>query len=267
MTDETSDSGSVATDPGPAEAAPAVVEAAAVEPVPATPVPFWQRPNVERYVVPLMTPILVVVGIVVYVLNLSRVFLSAHGHTSIIVGTCVTVIILLGSTVLSNSSRLRSTSIALMTAAFLLLIFGSGWLVLGHSQLKGTNSAVLTATGPSQGSFTITAQPGAALSFGPSSLSAKTGIYSVTLHDGANTTHTLNFDQTSTLWAGLVVNSQGEKLTSRIFFPTAGDYTYYCAVTGHRAAGMQGVIHVTGPTLTLAQAEAAGKPTGGTGGT
>jgi len=264
MTDETSEPGSVATDPGPAAATPAVVEPA-VEPVPAEPVSFWQRPNVERYVVPLITPILVVVGIVVYVLNLSRVFLSAHGHTSVIVGTCVTVIILLGATVLSNSSRLRSTSIALMTAGFLLVIFGSGWLVLGHSQVKGTSSAVLTATGPSQGSFTITSQPGAALSFGPSSLSAKTGIYAVTLQDGANTTHTLNFDQTSTLWAGLVVNSQGEKLTSRIFFPTAGDYTYYCAVPGHRAAGMQGVIHVTGPTLTLAQAEASGKPSGGSG--
>jgi hypothetical protein len=55
----------------------------------------------------------------------------------------------------------------------------------------------------------------------------------------------------------LVVNTQGEELKSRIFFGTAGDYTFYCAVPGHRAGGMQGVIHVTGPPLTLAQAEAA----------
>jgi hypothetical protein len=50
-------------------------------------------------------------------------------------------------------------------------------------------------------------------------------------------------------------------LTSRIFFGAAGDYTYYCAVPGHRSAGMQGVIHVTGPTVTEAQAAAAAKNT------
>jgi plastocyanin len=266
MTDETSEPGTVATEPEPSGTAPAVVEPAAVEPVPAEPLPFWRRPNVERYVVPLITPILVVVGLVVYVLNLSRVFLSAHGHTAVIVGTIVTVVILFGATVLSNSSRVRSSSITLMTAGFLLLVFVSGWLVLGHSQLKGSSSAVLTATGPSQGSFTIVAQPAAQLAFGPSSLSMQTGIYTVTLRDGANTTHTLNFDQSSTLWAGLVVNNQGQVLKSRIFFPAAGDYTFYCAVPGHRTAGMQGVVHVTGPTMTLTQAEASGKPSGGSGG-
>jgi plastocyanin len=266
MTDETSDPGSVATEPAPTDSAPAVVEPAGVEPVPTEPVSFWHRPNVERYVVPLITPILVVVGLVVYVLNLSRVFLSAHGHTAVVVGTVVTIVILFGATVLSNSSRLRSSSITLMTAGFLLVVFVSGWLVLGHSQVKSSNSAVLTAAGPSQGSFMITAQPAAPLAFGPSSLSMKTGIYTINFRDGANTTHTLNFDQSSTLWAGLVLNTQGETLKSRIFFPSAGDYTFYCAVPGHRAAGMQGVVHVTGPTLTLTQAEGAGKPSGGSGG-
>ena len=57
--------------------------------------------------VPLITPIIVVLGLVVYVLNLSRVFLSAHGHTSVIVGSTITVVILVGATVLANSSRLR----------------------------------------------------------------------------------------------------------------------------------------------------------------
>jgi plastocyanin len=246
MTDETSDSGSVAIEPAHA----------------AAPVSFWHRPNVERYLSPLIMPIVVVVGLVVYVLNLSRVFLSAHGHTNVVVGSVVTVAILLGATVLSNSSRLRTQTIALMTAGFLLVVFSAGWLVLGHSQVKGVSNAALGDKGKYTGTIGITAGPGGRLAFAPPSLSATTGIYLVTLTDGVDTQHTLNFDQTDTLWgSGLVVNKAGEKLSSRIFFGTAGDYTYYCAVPGHRSGGMQGVIHVTGPTVTEAQADASAKNT------
>jgi len=134
--------------------------------------------------------------------------------------------------------------------------------VLGHSQVKGESSAALGPKGKYGDTISIIAGAGGRLAFAPASLSAKTGIYLVTLTDGADTQHTLNFDQTSTLWgSGLVVNKAGEKLTSRIFFGAAGDYTYYCAVPGHRSAGMQGVIHVTGPTVTEAQAAAAAKNT------
>jgi plastocyanin len=255
MSDETTDT---LTDPAEAEAPAtevAVPAAAAVEPAPAPPVPFWQRPNVERYLVPLVLPIVVVVGLVVYVLNLSRVFLSAHGHIPVVVGSVITVAILLGATVLSNSKQLRSSSIALMTTLFALVIFTSGWLVLGHSQVKGEANAPLTATGPSIGKVDVAAL--ASLKFTPVSFTVKTGIYSVTLTDDAAGPHTLDFDDANTLFKGLAVNGAGEKQTSRIFFGAAGDYTFFCAIPGHRAAGMQGTVTVTGPPMTLAQAEAA----------
>ena len=85
----------------------------------------------------------------------------------------------------------------------------------------------------------------------------KTGIYSVTLTDDATGPHTLDFDDPKTLFAGLAVNGAGEKQTSRIFFGAPGDYTFFCAIPGHRAHGMQGVVKVTGPPMTLVQAEAA----------
>ena len=230
------------------------------EPVaPVAPVPFWQRPNVERYFMPFIVPVVIVAGIVIFILNISRVFLAAHGHIPVVICSVVLLVILIGATVLANAS-LKTTSIALMTTGFVFVIFVSGWLVLGSSAEKKEASSTLPATGPVNGTIKIEASPTGGLSFGPSALSVKTGIYLVVFTDGANAQHTLNFQDQSTLWPGLVVNNAGEKLQSRIFFGTAGAYIYFCAVPGHEAAGMHGVVTVTGPTMTVAQAEASGKP-------
>jgi plastocyanin len=201
----------------------------------------------------------IVVGIVVFILNISRVFLAAHGHIPVVICSIVLLVILIGATVLANAS-LRTTSIALMTAGFVFVIFVSGWLVLGSSAEKKESSTTLPAAGPVNGTIKIEASPTGGLSFGPSALSVKTGIYLVVFTDGANTQHTLNFQDQSTLWPGLVINAAGDKLQSRIFFGTAGSYVYFCAIPGHEAAGMKGTVTVTGPTMTVAQAEAAGKP-------
>lgn len=255
MTDDNTD---VLTEDAPPEAAP--TEEVPTEAVPTPAPPFWQRPHVERYLLPLVLPIVVVLGLVVFVLNLSRVFLSAHGNIAVTVGSVLTVAILLGATVLSNAARLRSSSIALMTALFILVIFSSGWLVLGHSQEKHEGGAPLAATGASIGKLEFTAL--ASLKFAPVSRTVKTGIYSITLTNAQTGQHTLDFDDASTLFAGVEVNAGGEKATSRAFFGEPGEYTFFCAITGHRAQGMQGVIKVTGPPMTLAEAEAAaaGKP-------
>jgi plastocyanin len=244
----------VTTDIEPAADTPPEVSAE-----PTAPVPFWQRPNVERYFMPFIVPVLVVLGIVVFVLNISRVFLAAHGHVPVVICSIVLLAILIGATILANAS-LKTTSIALITTGFVFLVFVSGWLVLGSSAEKKESSSTLPAAGPVNGTIKIEASPTGGLSFGPSALSVKTGIYLVVFTDGANAQHTLNFQDQSTLWPGLVVNNAGEKLQSRIFFGAAGAYTYFCAVPGHEAAGMHGVVTVTGPPMTVAQAEAAGKP-------
>ncbi|HEX5095119.1 MAG TPA: plastocyanin/azurin family copper-binding protein, partial [Acidimicrobiia bacterium] len=55
---------------------------------------------------------------------------------------------------------------------------------------------------------------------------------------------------------GLHVVQQGEVQSARAFFPEEGDYTFYCAIPGHRAAGMEGSIAVTGDPKTLDEAKA-----------
>ena len=179
MTDETPDSGSVATDPAPADAAAPRRARGGRARARRRRSRSGSGRTSSATSSPLITPIVVVVGLVVYVLNISRVFLSAHGHTSVVVGSVITVVILLGATVLSNSSRLRSQTIALMTAGFLLVVFSSGWLVLGHSQVKGGNNAAAgRRRARTTGTITITAGAGGELTFAPASLTVKTGVYS-----------------------------------------------------------------------------------------
>jgi plastocyanin len=190
------------------------------------------------------------------VLNISRVFLSGHGHIPVVVGSIITAAILLGATVLANSSRLRSQSITLMTVGFIFVVFCAGWLVLGSSQEKGEGTTPL-AGGPYISAFSIQALP--SIKFSPTTLTLPTGVYLAELK-AAGPGHTLDFDDPKTLFAGVEVNSAGEVKSSRIFFGEPGDYTFFCAIPGHRAT-MNGVVHVTGSPITLKDAEAKGKLT------
>ncbi len=242
-----------------ADAAP--VATATVEPAAALPEPvsFWRRPNVERYLLPLITPIIVVLGIVIWVLNMSRIFLSAHGHVPVVVGSIITIVLLAGATLISNARNIRSQSVVLTTCGFIIIAIGAGWLVLGHSEVKNAGGGSLAATGPCIGTINVTALP--SIKFTPVSIQAKTGIYCVTLIAQSGP-HTLDFDDPSTLFPGLQVAQAGDKVSGRIFFGKAGDFTYFCAIPGHRAT-MNGVVHVTGNPTTVADAEAAAAKSGG----
>jgi uncharacterized cupredoxin-like copper-binding protein len=266
MTDETTNIPAGETSAGETADAPASATTTAVEPADAhEKVPFWQRPNVERYVLPLVTPIVVVLAIVIFVLNMSRVFLSSHGHIPVIVGSIITGVILVGATLISNARHMRQHSAILMTCGFVLIAISAGWLVLGHSEVKTEGGTPLAADGPCTDTIDFTALSN--LTFAPASLTLETGVYCVTLTDDSAGPHTIDFDDPATLFPGLAVATAGEKVEGRIFFGAAGEFTFYCAVPGHRAAGMEGVVTVTGDPTTIEEAEAAaGESGGGSGG-
>jgi plastocyanin len=219
------------------------------------PTPFWHRPYVERYLTPLVLPIAVVIGLVAYIINISRIFLSGHGHIPIFVGSIITALILIGATLLSTGAdRLRSSAITLVSAAFILSIFSAGWLTLGSSQPEATGPTSLPVTlKVKQTPIAVTAAPGGALRFAPSALKATTGLakFDVTV---AGAGHTFNLEDPTTLFAGISLNAAGTVEHAVAFFPKPGDYTFFCAIPGHEAAGMKGTITVTGPPMTLAAA-------------
>ena len=96
-------------------------------PEPPARVPFWERPAVEALLVPLVLPALVVLGVVVIVSNVSRIFLATHGNLPTIIGSMILLAILIGATVLSAAKRLSTPTIVLLVSVFVVAMMSSGW--------------------------------------------------------------------------------------------------------------------------------------------
>src|SRR5690242_4179676 len=112
------------------------------------------HPYRERFLVPFVVPFLIVIGVVFYVLNISRIFLASKGTGAVVICATITVVILLGATLLSSASRLRSSSIGLIVVAALVAVTAGGWITIGHSEVKKEATVTL---GPPVGEITVTA--------------------------------------------------------------------------------------------------------------
>jgi plastocyanin len=212
---------------------------------------FWSRPYIERYLVPFLLPLIVIVGVVMFVLNISRIFLSTHGDVDVIIGVGILLIILIGAAILSAAPRMQSSSLALAVGLFVVAILIGGWFSIGASEPE-SEGAGLAAEGPASQAFTF--ESSNALVFTPDAAQAATGISKITLRD-ASGEHTFHFEDPKTLMDTLHVTETGDTVSARAYFPAAGDYVFYCTIPGHREAGMEGKITVAGPAISLAEAE------------
>ncbi|MGQ0825383.1 MAG: plastocyanin/azurin family copper-binding protein [Actinomycetota bacterium] len=227
-------------------------------------VPFWHRPHVERYLTPLLLPIAIVAGVVFFAVNISRIFLSGHGHVSVIVGALITITIMTGASLLSAAPQMRTASVALIAAAFVAAVGMGGWLSLGHAELEAEGGAVLPDAGPA--SYELGFVSNNSLTFVPSEAEGETGIARVTLtNEGGQ--HTLAFEDTSVRFEHVEVAAGGDVDTSRAFFGEPGEYVFFCEIPGHREAGMEGVVVVDGEPVILEtlEAELGGAEGGGSG--
>jgi plastocyanin len=227
------------------------------------PVPFWQRPLVERFLVPLLLPVAVVGGIVFYVLNVSRLFLAGHGHVPVVAGTVITVVILFGAALLSAAPKMRSSGVVLVTVGFIMAVTFGGWISLGSSETTGETVSLLGPDIKASEAREVVAAPGGALSFEPNEIAAPTGLVRFDVNFAAPG-HTFHFHDPATRFSEL----RGTGLLSGVaYFPAEGTYDFFCSIPGHEAAGMKGVVTVSGPAVPLEQALVdAGNPPDAAGG-
>jgi len=239
-TDDDNKSSVIEAEPLPQQEADATVAAA----------PSSRHPYRDRYLYPFVFPLMIVVALVFYVLNISRIFLATKGTGAIVLAATITVLILLGATLLSSATQMRSSSIGLIVVGVLAIVSFGGWVVLGHSEQK--KEATITL-GPPVGKVDVTAEqtlkfsPAGVINvpFDPAGLGGYT-VITINYHDSPpGGTHTFDFDDPTVVWKSIEISDAGQVATENAGFPKAGPYIFYCAIPGHRAAGMQGTINVT----------------------
>lgn len=111
----------------------------------------------------------------------------------------------------------------------------------------GDNEAATTGAGATGGggggeTLQIAADPGGALKFDETSLEANAGEVTIDLTNDSSIPHNVTLD-------GPGVEDEGTDTvtgasTSVTLDLQPGEYTFYCSVDGHRAAGMEGKLVV-----------------------
>src|SRR5438445_88241 len=191
----------------------------------------------DRLLLPLALPLLSMLAVFLYVVNLSRVFLASGENTSVLVGTIVTVAILAGGAAISASPRLRSSTLVMVLAGFIVVILSAGLLSLGPSEeKKAAGGGFKQPAGPPVATLEVDALP--SLSFQAKEFSVPAGVIQINYNDLGGT-HTLTFSDPKLSGFQLAV-PQGPKTGKVDLKP--GTYTIFCTIPGHRAAGMQATV-------------------------
>jgi plastocyanin len=110
-----------------------------------------------------------------------------------------------------------------------------------NTQTKESSGGGASSGGAAQ-TLKLAADPGGALKFDKSSLSAKAGKVTIVLDNPSSLPHAVEIEgngieeSSSTIGKG-----ETTKVSATV---KAGTYEYYCPVDGHKAAGMEGTLTV-----------------------
>ena len=106
----------------------------------------------------------------------------------------------------------------------------------------GTTTAAATSTGGGA-SIALQADPGGQLAFVEKTLTAPAGKSTIELTNASSVPHSVEVEGGGKDFGPSKTVSGGAKVTLTIDLP-AGTYQYFCAVPGHKQAGMVGTLTV-----------------------
>jgi plastocyanin len=114
----------------------------------------------------------------------------------------------------------------------------------GGTQPNTTSSSGGATSGGGGGqTLKLAADPGGALKFDKSSLSAKAGKVTIVMDNPSSLPHAIEVEGKGQELKGETVTKGGVSKVSGTLKP--GKYEFYCPVDGHKAAGMKGELTVS----------------------
>ena len=143
---------------------------------------------------------------------------------------------------------MRALSLIALLCAFAIPIAGCGGDDDddGASGGGGGNTSTSADTGAASGgggeTLEIAADPGGALKFDKSSLTAKAGKVTIVMDNPSNLPHAVEIEGNGVEEDGETVEKGGVSKASADL--EAGEYEFYCPVDGHKQAGMEGTLTV-----------------------
>lgn len=196
-------------------------------------------PLKDRLLLPLLVPVLCMVAIVLYTLNVSRVFLAGDSTSALVIASLVTIAILVGGTIFSASPRLRTSSLAMVMGLVLIIVVSAGLLSLGPSLNTGESGGGPLPQPPGPATSTVTVEALANITYNAPDYAAKAGVVEFDLTGASG--HTLQFRELN--YKGFPINTEGGPNKGKVTLKP-GTYNIYCTITGH-AATMHATITVT----------------------
>jgi plastocyanin len=143
---------------------------------------------------------------------------------------------------------MRALSLILLVSAFAIPVAGCGGDDDngggGGSSGGGTKTEASGGGGGGGGGQTLklTADPGGALKFDKSSLTAKAGKFTIVMDNPSSLPHAIEVEGQGMEVKGDTVTKGGVSKASGTL--KAGTYEFYCPVDGHKQAGMKGTLTV-----------------------
>jgi uncharacterized cupredoxin-like copper-binding protein len=191
-----------------------------------------------RGILPLALPLLSAIAIAVWVFNLSRAFVAGGATGALVMVLIVTVTIMAGATYMSASERMQTSTKILLVSGFIAVIMSAGLISLGPSEdHEAAASGFQEPTGKPVATIEVDALP--SLEFQKKEFTTQAGINLIEYVDKGGL-HTLLFDEPE--FSGFILrvppNDEGKVELK------AGEYTIYCNIPGHRAAGMEATVTV-----------------------
>jgi plastocyanin len=119
---------------------------------------------------------------------------------------------------------------------------GSGSGSAGTQTNESSGGGASSGGGGAAQTLKLVADPGGALKFDKSSLSAKAGKVTIVLDNPSSLPHAVEIEGNGVEESSSTI---GKDETTKVSATVkAGTYEYYCPVDGHKAAGMEGTLTV-----------------------